>query len=169
MKYTFACFLAAVVVGCAGRTPPVPLQGDPASIRALEGTWTGEYWSKETQRRGAITFSLVAGSDTAYGDVMMFAPLGQQIHAADRAEEHLVHTRMSQSLRIEFVRVGFGAVAGMLEPYVAPDCDCTVTTRFTGAVVGDTIRGTFVTHDAHGDAHDGAWLVTRQSSSAPRP
>ncbi|MEO8622416.1 MAG: hypothetical protein ABI625_15195 [bacterium] len=168
MKRILECLAAVVLVGCAGQPSPIVLQGEPASIRALAGQWEGEYWSNGSDRRGVITFSLAAGTDSAYGDVLMFAPLGQPIRSADRADEHRTHVRVPQALRIEFVRVGFGSVAGMLEPYVGPDCDCTVTTRFTGALVADTIRGTFITRGDHGGSNDGNWRMTRKSSIAER-
>ena len=115
-----------------------------------------------------VNFSLAAGADTAYGDVLMFAPLGQPLRAADRPEEHMMHGRQAQSLRIQFARVGFGSVVGVLEPYIAPDCSCPATTRFSGAVVGDTIRGTFVTTTERSGTTDGKWFVIRHAASTPQ-
>jgi len=75
---------------------------------------------------------------------------------------------MAQSLRIDFVNVSFGGVRGVLEPYIAPDCKCTVTTRFTGAIVGDTIRGTFITRGDVIGIRDGVWFMVRRSGQ-PAP
>ena len=161
--------LLAVLLGCSGHAPAITLQGEPTSIRSLAGEWAGEYWSAATERRGMINFSLGAGADTAYGDVLMFAPLGQPLRAADRPNEHAIHGRQAQSLRIEVARVGFGSVVGVLEPYVAPDCDCRATTRFAGVVVGDTIRGTFVTTTERTTTRDGRWFVIRRAGSASQP
>jgi hypothetical protein len=168
MIRTSVFFVALALFGCGGRPSPVILQGEPASIRSLAGEWAGEYWSAASERRGVINFSLAAGSDSAYGDVLMFAPLGQPIHAADRAEEHLVHARQAQSLRIDFVNVSFGGVRGVLEPYIAPDCQCAVTTHFTGAIVGDTIRGTFITRGDVIGIRDGVWFMVRRNGQ-PTP
>jgi hypothetical protein len=159
--------LLAVLLGCSGHAPAITLQGEPMSIRSLAGEWAGEYWSASSERRGMINFSLAAGADTAYGDVLMFAPLGQPLRAADRPEQHMIQGRQAQSLRIEFVRVGLGSMVGVLEPYVAPDCDCRASTQFAGAVFGDTIRGTFVTTTEHATTRDGRWFVIRRAGSAP--
>ena len=59
------------LAGCSAMPPPVPVIGSPAEIARLEGAWDGEYSSDETLRSGSIAFTLAAGADTAFGDVLM--------------------------------------------------------------------------------------------------
>ena len=154
--------LALVALGaCQYQPTPVPVAGDPAGIAALRGEWAGEYWSGASERRGALNFSISTRSDSAFGDVTMFTPLGQQLRPADSGDQHRVHSASTQALRIDFVRVGGGSVSGTLEPYIAPDCNCQVSTTFTGNVVGDTIRGTFVTNGP-GGSRGGQWMMARR-------
>ncbi|MFN2566944.1 MAG: hypothetical protein ABR499_18250 [Gemmatimonadaceae bacterium] len=91
----------------------------------------------------------------------MVANTGQRPIAAHDPGEHLAHARSAEVLRVAFVRVAAGQVSGMLEPYVAPDCQCQVTTSFTGTVQGDVIEGTFVTRGAAGLEQSGRWRVSR--------
>jgi hypothetical protein len=90
---------------------------------------------------------------------------GIPIRPADPADEHRAHVRVPQALRIDFVAVAGDQVAGALEPYIAPDCDCVVTTRFLGKRVGDNITGTFRTRGPGGWMQEGTWAVARR----PRP
>ena len=138
------------------------MQGEPASISALRGDWSGEYRSNASERRGALTFTIATRADSAFGDVIMFTPLGQQIRPVDSGDQHRSHASSTQALRIDFVRVGGSMVSGTLEPYMAPDCNCQVSTTFTGNVVGDTIRGTFITNGPQGGNRDGMWMMARR-------
>jgi hypothetical protein len=154
---------ALLTGGCQFRSTPVPMSGDRSSIAALAGTWTGTYRGAQTERTGSITFTIRANADSAFGDVLMQAPPGAPtVQPADDPAMHRLHARRPQLLAIRFVAIHGGEVEGGLEPYIAPDCDCTVTTRFTGRVVGDTIRGTFVTRGALVGPQTGVWAVMRE-------
>jgi len=150
------------VTACQYHPTPISLQGEPSSIAALRGDWNGEYWSTASERRGSLSFSISSSADSAFGDVIMFTPLGQQVRPVDAGDQHRMHSGSTQALRIDFVRVGGRMVSGILEPYIAPDCTCEVSTTFTGNVLGDTIRGTFVTNGRLGGNRDGNWLMTRR-------
>ena len=153
---------ALLVGGCHFQPTPVPMSGNLSSISALAGEWVGTYRGIETGRTGSITFSIRANADSAFGDVLMDAPPGvPAIQPADAPAVHQLHARSPKFLAIRFVDIYGGDVEGALEPYVAPDCDCTVTTRFTGHVYGDTIRGTFTTRGRLIGTQAGVWTVTR--------
>lgn len=148
----------AVAVGCrTAPSMPVRLQGDPTSISWLAGNWVGEYWGGVAGRGGSLSFSLRSGTDSLYGDVTMLDPHGQQLHAADPMEVHRAHVRSSQQLRIDFVSVQADSVRGVLEPYVSPDCDCTVSTTFFGQVHGNRITGRFETRAGGRVRGEGSW------------
>jgi hypothetical protein len=157
-------FLAAAVLagGCAYRPVPVSLAGDPPSIRALAGEWNGTYRGSESNRVGNILFTITAG-DSAFGDVMMDTPAGMPVlQPADDPTAHRLHARSARFLAVRFVDIVGGEVEGALEPYVAPDCDCTVQTVFRGIVRGDTIRGTFLTRSPGWPTQHGVWSVARR-------
>ena len=150
------------VVGCRYQPPPVLLHGTPPEIAALAGDWSGEYSGAQSGRAGSISFRITAGRDTAFGDVAMIGNAGQRPVAADDARNHLAHARSADVLHVTFVRVAEGRVSGALEPYTAPDCQCVVSTTFSGTLRGDVVDGTFVTRGASGLEQSGRWRVTRR-------
>ncbi len=162
-----AILSAGTVAFTAGRCnytpPPVPVGGDSASIAQLTGRWIGEYRGIESGRTGSIVFELKSSGDSATGDVLMDARQGgAHIQPADSPEQHRLHATTPQMLFIRFVGVKDGKVAGQLEPYVAPDCDCVVYTVFTGFVRADTIDGTFFTEARTLLSQRGEWRVVRR-------
>ena len=162
----WSALLCCVVMGCRYQGPPVHLQGTAADLAALAGTWTGDYYSAESQRSGSIVFEIRAGSDTAFGDVAMVSPGGERLVAADGASGmHRHHASVTTALRIAFVAVSGGMVEGRLEPYIAPDCNCVVTTVFRGARAAEQMEGTYVTRSREGRVQEGRWMVRRSSGS----
>lgn len=151
--------MAIMVAACAPVSRPVPVLGN---AETLEGQWVGEYNSVMTGRSGSIVFTLGAGADTAQGDVLMLPATstvsrGSVIPAPDD------HTFGPQPLRIKLVRVFGHQVAGQLAPYTDPECQCTVTSVFSGRLEGDVIDGTFFTYHQDGNvAVEGTWRVTRR-------
>jgi hypothetical protein len=152
----------ALAIGC--RTVPqmpVQLQGDPTSIAWLAGSWSGQYWGGAGGRGGSLSFLLRSGTDSLYGDVTMLDPHGQQLRPADPTDVHALHVHSPQQLRIDVIRVQADSIRGVLEPYVAPDCECTVTTTFTGRVAGDRITGSFQSRAGGRVRAEGSWEMTR--------
>ena len=72
-----------------------------------------------------------------------------------------MHVRSPQQLRIDFVAIQADSVRGVLEPYIAPDCECTVSTTFVGQVRGDDIKGTFVSRTGGRVRAEGQWEMKR--------
>jgi hypothetical protein len=150
------------LTACRYQPSPVPLQATPPEIAALAGEWSGEYSGVQSGRTGGITLQIVAGRDTAFGDVTMISNTGHRLMPADAPRDHLAHARSADVLRVTFVRVAEGRVTGALEPYTAPDCRCVVSTTFSGTIQGDVVEGTFVTRSASGLEQNGRWRVTRR-------
>jgi len=154
--------LAATLAACRYAPPPIPVAGTPSQVAALAGDWTGDYRSDESGRLGTITFSLRAGADSAFGDVLMVPRDNWNMPLpVDAKQDHFLHAHSERSLAVRFVRIEGGAVFGMLEPYVAPDWDCVVTTTFFGRREGNVISGTFVTRNEIGWEQHGRWRVER--------
>lgn len=156
--------LVAAPLACRYQPTPVQLQASPSDIEALAGRWEGEFSSVESGRSGNIVFTVQAGKDTAFGDVVMIPQSwGQPLTAADAASgEHARHSASAELLRVRFVRAHGDFIEGALEPYIAPDCHCTVSTTFHGALQGNSIRGDYVTTGAYGLRQTGKWSVTRK-------
>lgn len=155
-----------LVVACRSTPTPVVLHASPGDIVSLAGSWEGTYQGRESERYGTITFTIESGKDTAHGDVLMEAPPRHQFIAADVASgEHRFHSRAPDVLRITWVGLHRGHVEGALEPYIAPDCQCTVTTVFSGSVTdeGDAIKGEFVTTGTT-LRQTGTWTVRKKKS-----
>jgi len=160
---TLAALMLVSISACRYQGAPVRLQGSRADIAVLAGEWNGEYSSTASGRSGGITFTLRAKSDTAFGDVVMMLPDNRtRIVAADAGERiHLQHASSAAVLRVTFIHIDGGTVRGSLEPYVAPDCNCVVTTVFSGVVRDDrVIEGTYST-TGPGISQQGRWRVDR--------
>jgi hypothetical protein len=161
---TVRLFGAALLIlsGCAYNPSPVLLEGSASAIAAMGGTWEGTYVGRQSQRSGTIYLTVRQGKDTAFGDVLMESRMDQPIVAWDVASgEHARHARAPQVLLIEFVAIQEDIVEGVMEPYVAPDCQCTVNTVFRGVRLGEEIEGEFVTRGPYGLYQTGTWKVRR--------
>jgi hypothetical protein len=150
--------------GCQGVQPPVPVAGN---LELLAGQWDGEYGGRESGRSGSIMFTLAAGADTAYGDVLMI-PGEWEVPPGGRSPDPNAPGqpmgKAPQPLRIAFVRAENQWVEGRLSPYRDPDCGCLLTTVFTGRLVApNQVEGTFVSvHAEMGTTTRGWWRATRR-------
>lgn len=156
--------LAGLLVACGGAQSPVPVVGRATDISKLAGEWLGEYSSAESGRSGSISFTLKAGSDTAFGDVVMtprFAGAGPASATGQPAPIQAT----SPAIDIRFVRVMGGQVSGALAPYTDPTCKCPLHTTFVGRLVGDTLSGTYTSRRENAsDTQQGRWRVVREPS-----
>ncbi len=152
-----------LTAGCASNPAPVPVAGSAADLSKLTGDWVGEYSSVVTGRSGSIVFRLSAGADTAYGDVIMLSRRARRAGTGDQAG--VPAERTAQTLTVSFVRAQGGGVTGRLDPYLDPDCNCTVVTVFEGRFRGNSIAGTYTTsRDTGSPSPTGRWKVTRKKS-----
>jgi hypothetical protein len=166
-----ACLAALSLAGCAASNPsPVPLVAPAADVAALAGEWTGEY-SGTSGRTGSIVLKLTAGRDTALGDIVMVPTASEQVRPQQPSgvnpgtgARDVVTRPAAQPLTIRFVRIAGDSVSGLLDSYTAPECNCVLTTTFTGHVAGDRIDGTFRSAGDPGaaGAQEGRWTVKRR-------
>jgi hypothetical protein len=160
-----AAVSAILTAACTYAGTPVPLRGRATDIAALAGRWDGEFWSEESRRNGSLLFTIRAGTDTAFGDVVLTPTSFEPVIAADAKDPvHLQHSRAPEVLRIHFVTVRERVIQGEIEPYVAPDCKCVVVTEFLGTVEGDAIDGTYTTRGP-GIRQEGRWSMRRTGAS----
>ena len=143
-------------LACTYQGPPVPVVGD---LGLLEGKWEGSYSSGQSGRSGSIFFNLKAGTDSAYGDVVMFPVRAELSHPANLAEPYREAARV---LTISFVRCEDGEVTGRLDPYQDPDTGERIYTTFEGRLKGKKFQGTFVTLYPGNQRLTGKWEVTRK-------
>ena len=159
--------LAAITAaGCGYRPNPIPLRASVDDLTPLQGEWTGSYTSSETGRTGSISFTLEAGADIAYGEVVMTpgprtAPITRTIDAASQGRDAIYG--VPEVLTIAFVRVDHDRVSGKLDAYRDPTCGCMVVTTFTGQLRSTTVlEGTYVTAATELlSPQTGTWRVTR--------
>jgi len=158
--------LAVLVAACpAAHQPPVPLAGTTRDVATLAGQWEGSYSSAATGRSGSISFTLSAGNDSAFGDVIMIPRgWGRPLQAWNGQGSAGSEARpRSAVLTINFVRVAGGHVTGTLAPYADPETGAQLMTRFEGQLGGDRIEGTYTTRGGgSGEAQTGRWQVTRR-------
>jgi hypothetical protein len=157
-----------VSAGCASVSPPIRLVGSDAEIRALAGEWSGEYVSDGVHsRRGSISFTLIAGEGDAHGDVLMipegFTNAYERYRGQPGPPSALSPHQASETLTVQFVRVGDGQVSGVIDPYWDPDRECEASTTFEGRVRELEIEGTFrSTYSKPLAETTGHWKVTRR-------
>jgi hypothetical protein len=156
-----ALSLVALLLACGGAQTPVPVVGASTDISQLSGEWYGEYSSVESGRSGSIVFKLVAGTDTATGDVFMTPQwLMRQGNAQAQPTPQPTTT---PALTIRFVRVTGGQVSGALAAYTDPNCGCTLHTTFVGRLQSDTLEGTYSSlHEQTRETQKGRWRVVRK-------
>lgn len=143
-----------LVMACTSVPPSVAVSGSARDLERLSGRWSGEYSSRDTGRSGSIVFTLSPDGAEARGDVLMI-PGDKQPATGGRAPDQ-------RWLKIRFVGVAGNTVTGTIAPYADADCGCTLTTVFTGEVIGSTISGTFEsTGDRPRVTQRGRWKVTR--------
>lgn len=162
--------LAVILAACSSAPPPPPVSVDAnqKDLNAMAGDWSGQYFSGDTGRTGSIRLNLNAEAGAVSGTLLMF-PKGRSsaMEPANRQGSPSTGApRGGQPLSIRFIVIEDGVVSGTLEPYKDPDCDCFLSTTFTGRVHGDVIEGSFVSHGGPGrTTQDGRWKVTRKAAS----
>ena len=162
----FDAAFAALLTACSAvHQPPVLMAGTARDMAALAGQWEGSYSSAATGRSGSISFTLSAGTDSAFGDVIMIPRgWGRPLQAWDRPGSAGAPGTQPRAavLTINFVRVAGGRVTGRLAPYADPESGAPLATTFEGQLADDTIEGTYTTRGAgSGIAQTGQWKVTR--------
>jgi hypothetical protein len=148
---------------------PVPVSGSVEAIAALAGEWDGSYESADGDRSGSIDFHLQAGSDTAFGDVIMI-PRGwdRPLTAEDRPGAQVREPVPARLLSIRFVHIGEGRVSGELDRYRDPRCGCLMRTVFEGKLVKQTLEGTYLSYHQDGEPPmRGRWRAVRTKPAGP--
>jgi len=152
--------IALSVSACALNPPPIPVQGTPDDLRQLTGEWNGEYKSPDAGRSGNIYFKLIGARDTATGDVLM-TPRELQGNR-DYVTPGTAMPLAPRALTIRFVAVDGNVVAGTMDPYESPDCECRLVTTFRGEIRGNRVAGTFTIYHEHGIPQKGTWWAERR-------
>ena len=164
MTRTIPVLIATTLLAaCSSAPQPVPLEGTPADIRALEGEWIGEYHAYDpSDRSGTILFRLEAGQDSATGDVLMHLSGRETAAMVPLTTDPWADVAPDQILSITFVRAAGGTVFGRLDPYHDPVCGCELRTTFTGRIKGNLVEGTYTSQHVNGaDRIEGRWRVVR--------
>lgn len=152
--------LLVVTAACLASSAPVPVRGD-ASL--LAGQWVGEYESRAVGRAGSIVFTLEAGKDTAFGDVIMIPTEYRDQAGEPEGYPPFQREHRSRLITIAFVYAGNGVVAGRLDPYRDPECGCLLDTVFEGTLRGRVLEGTYRSHHQEtGRVVEGTWRVERR-------
>lgn len=146
---TVAMLAVVVSLAACGGSQSVPVRGSDEDISAIAGNWEGSYKGIDSGREGSVKFDLTPGYHAAEGQVIMHPTGG---------------TAEAQPLSIKFVSISKGKIGGKIDPYTDPGCKCQVETDFVGAVVGDSMEGTFVTHGTNPPLEmKGTWQAVRKS------
>jgi hypothetical protein len=167
-----ALLTLALLTACGGPrplppAPPVPLDGSRSDVRALEGTWVGEFIDSRGSRRGVISLTLEAGRDTAHGRLLMEGAPPPKAGCTDAVSSAVQAPgeRGPTVLRLGRIVIAEGTVAGWVESYQDLELGCPVDTWFEGRVRRDTLRGMFFAHPQVGDTvRRGTWWAARQPS-----
>ncbi len=162
-----AGFLGTMITASAcSYLPPVALEATPADLKVLAGEWVGEYESVALARRGSMEFRLAAGTDAAYGAVLM-VPRGPaaayRAEGDDTAPARSPDPFSSEQLTIRFIRASHGSITGRLDRYWDPDRQCYATTVFRGVTGRGVVEGTFrTTFECGAGEATGNWRMTKK-------
>jgi hypothetical protein len=134
----------------------------------LAGAWEGTYSSEETGRNGSIVFTLQAGADSAFGDVVM-VPANPDLPPTGIAPAEFNPLRRTpRVLTFSFIGCTGADVTGRLDPYDDPETRERVSTTFEGRLRGNTLAGTFVSlYQPSGHRTGGTWSVSRKVPASP--
>lgn len=145
------------------RSGPIPVEGPRGDLSALAGTWTGQYWSEVSGRRGTVRFRLRTGADTAYGEVEMTFSPALHLYGDDETADPALRREPCTAIDITVVRIEQRKIRGILAPYWDPDCDCRARTIFEGELADDHIAGVFTSRrDADSIPVTGSWFANRR-------
>jgi hypothetical protein len=153
--------VAAVMLGtsCTYQGTPVPVTGETS---LLEGEWEGTYSSDQSGRTGSILFQLKAGTDSAYGDVLMIPAQVEELRSPNQPQVPGLVRKPARLLRISFIRCEDGQVTGNLDPYEDPDTRERILTTFEGRLRGNEFNGAFSSfYPGSGHLVSGKWSVKR--------
>ena len=159
-----ATVLVGFTTGCAGKQPGIGVSASDFDLKPLVGVWRGSYSNPQTGRNGTISFSLRAGESFASGSVVMIPKADSLLTPEERELLSDEAPSGRTVLSIKFIRKEGGSLAGTLNPYRSPDCDCTVNTTFEGTFKdAGTLAGTFATVPSKAGAAvtGGTWQVIR--------
>ena len=159
---TLSPAMVLLAAACTWRGIPVPVAGD---LSRLAGEWDGSYSSVETGRSGSIIFQLIAGTDSAYGDVLM-SPMPPRGTGPSVMQPRTAPVPLApRALRISFVRSEGERVTGRLDVYPDPETEEPLLTKFEGRLHGDEIRGSYSTLATRsGKVLTGEWSAKRKGS-----
>lgn len=166
-RFTASLVFASALAACY-HLPPVSLEATPADLEILAGEWTGEYNSVALGRRGSVEFRLTAGTDQAYGAVVM-VPRGQLLpYQTEPYRDPPARSGdlfSSEQLTIKFIRASNGSITGTLDRYWDPDRQCYAMTVFRGSAGPKVVEGTFrTTFDCGTGDASGTWRVAKKSA-----
>jgi len=165
MRLRRAGFVLLLLAPACVPMSKVPLQATPGALEILAGRWVGQYESPALGRRGGIEFTLKAGTDDAYGEVLMVprgskAPYQPSQYYEVQAQPYMPAT---ERLTIRFIRASNGSLHGMLDRYWDPDRNCYAVSTFDGRLEADVVEGTFTTTSACGSGDvSGTWKATKK-------
>jgi hypothetical protein len=128
---------------CASSMSSVPVKGSDGDVARLAGEWKGEFEGVNDARAGTIDFSFEMGRHTADAKVVMTID-GKPIQ-----------------LKVAVLNVDDSQVAGRMEPYLDPTCDCEVEGQFEGALSAGYIVGTYSMEPNGGEKRVGNWSAER--------
>jgi hypothetical protein len=164
VRLIIAAVLSVSTLACATKPPGTEISASDFNLEPLVGVWRGDFNSAQTGRTGIVAFTLRAGESSAKGNVVMI-PRPDSLLTPEEREMLENGTLAGRSVvPITFIRKEGGSMNGVLDPYRAPDCDCTVTTTFAGTFTdANTIEGTYTTVPSKPGASvtGGTWKVKR--------
>ena len=164
VKLILAAVISVSALACTPKPPGTEISASDFNLQPLVGVWRGDFNSAQTGRTGIVAFTLRAGESSAKGNVVMIARPDSLLTPEER--EMLENGTLAgrSVVPITFIRKEGGSMSGILDPYRAPDCDCTVTTTFQGTFTdANTISGTYTTVPSKAGASvtGGTWKVIR--------
>jgi hypothetical protein len=165
----------ALATGCSSAPSlPAAAPGPQVSVGQFTGQWIGSYRGHTFKRDGSLSILIEAADSTAsaadrvpvHGHVRFGGVPRNRRDSAFPLSAEERRNATEQTVPIDSARLTANGIVMWLQSYHDPGCSCTVSLTARGALVGDTLVGTYSAETGPTSLSErrGRWRVVRQRS-----
>ena len=174
MLKSLATAIAMVLASGCSSAPSLPAAapGPQVSLGQFTGEWVGSYRGHTFKRDGPLSILIEPADTTAsvayrvpvHGHVRFGGVPRNRRDSAFPLSAEERRTALEQTVPVDSARLTANGIVLWLQSYLDPGCNCTVSLTARGALVGDTLVGTYSAETGPTNLAErrGRWRVVRQ-------